>query len=218
AADMHYENRLAKETAIIVKFCELAKEFCDDTEKGYLQGPVPQDRIKALPILQHYNAPTRLLDWTANPLIALYFAAIHHHNKDGAIWWFKRNAFYDEVGKRWEKHGLRRHPEQDDGIDLNDTAFNTDGPPWISELNCLVPFPRIRVQQGFFTIAGRLGFEHGVLIADVLKKEDYGRIIIPNSWKQQILDRLRTVNIHSRSIDYPGADLVGIHLTQELKI
>jgi hypothetical protein len=218
STDTHYENRLAEETAIIVKFCQLAKEFCDDAEKRYLQGPVPQNRIKALPILQHHNAPTRLLDWTANPLIALYFAAIHNHDKDGTIWWFKRKPFCDEIVKRWGKYGLRRHPEQNNEIDLNDTAFNTDGPPWISELNCLVPFHRIGVQQGFFTIAGRLGFEHSALIADVLKKEEYGRIIIPHSWKQQILDHLRINDIHSGRIDYPGADLAGIHLAQDLKM
>jgi hypothetical protein len=217
AIDMRYEYRLAEETAIIVKFCQLAKEFCDDTEKEYLQGPMPQDRIKALPILQHHNAPTRLLDWTAYPLVALYFAAIHHHDKDGAIWWFKRKAFYDEVGQRWEKYGLSRHPEQNNGIDLNDTAFNTDGPAWITELNCMVPFHRIKVQQGFFTVAGRLASEHSDLIAKVLKEEEYGRIIIPHSWKQQILDRLRIMNIHSSSIDYPGADLAGMHLAQCLK-
>jgi phosphoglycolate phosphatase len=31
------------------------------------------------------------------------------------------------------------------------------------------------------------------------------------------LDRLRNMNIHSRSLDYPGADLVGIDLTRDLK-
>ena len=215
--DMRYEYRLAEETAIIVKFCQIAKEFCDDIEKKYLQGPMPQNRIKALPILQHHNAPTRLLDWTAIPLVALYFATIHHHDKDGAIWWFKRKAFYDEVGQRWKKYGLNRHPEQNNEIDLNDTAFNIDGPPWISELNCLIPFKRIKDQHGFFTVAGRLGFEHDKLIAELLGKGQYGRIIVPALWKQEILNRLRNMDIHSKKLDYPGADLVGIYLTNALK-
>lgn len=216
--DIAYETRLAEEASIIVKFCQLAEEFCDSIEKKYLQGQMPQDRIKALPILRHYGAPTRLLDWTLSPLVALYFAAIHHHDKDGAIWWFKRKAFCNEVGQRWEKHGLRRHPEQKNEIDLNDTAFNTDGPRWISELNCLFPFHRIELQQGFFTIAGRLGFEHGELIANLLGKGQYGRIIVPASLKQKVLDRLRTMNIHSKSLDYPGADIVGMGIKDELKV
>ncbi|MGY3804467.1 FRG domain-containing protein [Pigmentibacter ruber] len=35
--------------------------------------------------LQHYHMPTRLLDWSENPLIALFFAACNDYNKDGAI-------------------------------------------------------------------------------------------------------------------------------------
>ncbi len=215
--DMHYEHRLAEETAIIVKFCQLAKEFCDVTEIKYLQGQMPQNRIKALMILQHHNAPTRLLDWTAIPIVALYFATIHSHDKDGAIWWYKREAFYNAVDQRWKEYGLNRHPEKNNEIDLNDTAFNLDGPPWISELNCIIPFNRIKVQNGFFTVAGRLGLEHDKLIADMLGKGQYGRIIVPALWKQEILNRLRTMDIHSKSLDYPGADIVGKDLTNNLK-
>ena len=51
-----------------------------------LLGHQPKSNFDWLFIMQHYGVPTRLLDWTESPLVALYFAVNSHDKKNGAVW------------------------------------------------------------------------------------------------------------------------------------
>src|SRR3990172_7571341 len=50
--------------------------------------PPNEDNWEWLMIAQHYGAPTRLLDWTTNPLVALYFACLgdERYDVEGAVY------------------------------------------------------------------------------------------------------------------------------------
>lgn len=212
-----YATRLAAELAVLEKFYILAHNYLGVNEEQRLNQAHANNKISALTLLQHYRAPTRMLDWTHSPWIALYFAVIEHHDKDGVIWWFYQKAFQEEIHRRWEDvYNMKRYPPINE-VNLNDTAFRTDGPEWITILRCIVTFHRIEVQQGFFSVAGRLGSDHGALIADALSEGQFARIVIPALWKQEILNRLHNMNINSRSLDYPGADFIGAGITRDLK-
>ena len=68
------------ERNIIEHFKRIAPALTQNT-------PNQNDHCRWLFLMQHHGAPTRLLDWTENALVALYFAVENFSaGKDGELW------------------------------------------------------------------------------------------------------------------------------------
>lgn len=80
---------------------------------------------------QHIGVPTRLLDWSVNPLVALYFALEANSDTDRVVYAVKYSKYLHEVDHR------------------NTSPFNN-----MQEGRFTAPlaFDRIRAQRGVFTI------------------------------------------------------------------
>ena len=93
-----------------------------------------------LALAQHYGLPTRLLDWTVNPLVATYFAVKQSGNSDGAIYAFYQRGSVDV--------GLAREPQQD-GHPNQPEPFDTTN---IQKIKPRYITSRLLAQDGIFTI------------------------------------------------------------------
>jgi hypothetical protein len=78
----------------------LLREFQRRFHHYEIHVPAPSDKIEWLAIMQHYGAPTRLLDWTYSKYIGLYFSikSYNDENMNHALWaidlrWLQNKSF-----------------------------------------------------------------------------------------------------------------------------
>lgn len=98
-----------------------------------IQGRLPADKWEWYFLMQHYGVPTRLLDWTENALIALYFAIEGHpSNCDAGVW---------VLDPTWLNRRLRKGVE---GAMLHDWH---EAQPYLHELESAFEGKKVRVSM-----------------------------------------------------------------------
>jgi hypothetical protein len=137
------------ETDVTTRFVQrslpfLGRHFLDDWDKLFL--------------MQHYGVPTRLLDWSENPFVSIFFALVENGSKingDAAIW------MCDPIA--WNKAALSHISFSGGILDQNSDSVRAYRPG--SDLAAmLVPpvmiygsynSPRIVAQRGGFALFGQ---------------------------------------------------------------
>lgn len=204
----NHKYALGSELGMLRHFIQEASPIINLNSKEY---------VRWLEIAQHYGMPTRLLDWTENPLVALFFACIDKRQKDGTLWILHKPNY-----AIWKD----TNNEQINKSTFEDNIFNL-----ISRRDCSHKYPflytpyyfdtRMSAQSSWFMVWGteELSFEDMLnddcYISQTKKTDMPGnfahKLYIKSCDKQRIMRELDTCGINSKTL-FPGLEGVGKYI------
>jgi|GEM_PF-1846080 len=199
------------------------------------------DILMAWELMQHYGAPSRLLDWSHDPYTAIFFACSDLEETDGAFFIFSIgnlqssqfidnhpkisiNEHYDELLKSRDKTFF---------LNLNASLNGTEHKEYISSITDPIPTNRMINQHAEFTISTEILEPHDITadrirfrntkVLGAKKPSNVQKIIVPKELKPEFLKRLdeeKGINSTSMYPDFDntnGLDKTG-ELTREIAI
>jgi hypothetical protein len=162
----------------------LFRIFCREAI-GY-GGTTPANDWEWLSLAQHHGLPTRLLDWTYNPLVALYFAVEANEESDGKL-------FALHAPKSASEHDRDSSPFE---IRLPVKYF----PNIVS--------PRIRAQEGLFVVCHKLESPLDKGLRGDWRVDEH---LVQSAAKKALRYELFRLGVHASSM-FPDLDGLGARL------
>jgi len=193
-------------------FVAYEKHLLTSFRKYALRSAVHGDWVwNWLSLAKHHGLPTRLLDWTYSPFVAMHFAThnVRDFEQDGAIWCVDYRQSNELLPRK-----MRKILEEDDANIfttemLNRVARTLDEFDALGDDEFVLFFEppsldeRIVNQFALFSLpsSAKLSLE------ELLKQREatYRRIILPAALKWEIRDKLDQANITERVL-FPGLD------------
>jgi hypothetical protein len=219
----HYNlDRKSIESDLLFRFQQQAHQFIRHI-------PDVDDKASWVALMQHYGVPTRLLDWTRSPYVALYFAIESAQSRT-----FERKDDTSPAIWAIDLQWLKTQEEKHFGLIPTDTKARTaylnellvqNKKPLIVQIDPLHANERMFAQQGLFLwkLVQEVPFFDQILISMIrdviLERQVIRKLEINQSLRISFLENLRSMNIHRASL-FPDLDgfCQSLKLDLEIKV
>jgi hypothetical protein len=162
--------------------------------------------------MQHFIAPTRLLDWSRSPFVAAYFACESNPEGDGAVWSLDVRLGDFTMPTSFSDTPTNRQRKDTERVFLAEKPKRT-----LHLLNMGLRNERMVAQQGVFMLSPDAAALHDDILRDLPeqdpKEPKFRKIQIPKEKKREFFHHLLAMNINARSL-FPGIDGVGRSISE----
>jgi hypothetical protein len=191
-AAAHLEEQLIKEFQVRAKILFPANHL-----------PPEDSRLEWLLLIQHHGGLTRLLDWSANPLVALYFASKDLPEEDGVVWCVDTlvhklcSVIYatdptGSLGNQYEPPVVFREPTS--------------------------PNRRTAAQSSVYSLTGDVHVDQQSLLLEMaaqFSSKCICKIVVPARRKREVLYRLDQLSVNAFTM-FPTLDGLGAYMSERL--
>lgn len=188
------DSSLSRETNYINHEAEMYYEILSLKPDSFINDRTVYERLITM---QHFGMPTRLMDVTRNPLVAIFFACnnLQRANVDGIVYTFKKENkdFLNFEDEKLEKLRILFDKSNGKTIDLSKDPFLSK----IWFIRGVAKNQRINSQSGDFIFVGS-----GANVEKELIDLPKLTIVIDSKTKKTLLEQLESLNIHGGAV-YP---------------
>jgi hypothetical protein len=187
----HHDSWRAFQQDVLERFAKYARPQL---------APLPASDEEWLTHAQHHGVPTRLLDWTTNPLKALFWAVEDplSVDDDGYVWIF--------TPRHWRDEPIKQTALDDDRlVPFLPKLINTRV---VAQEACFVSFPLPDNTDPLVPMNELVGKDKGIKALDVLG--------VPAQAKAALGLQLRALGVTHRTL-YPDLHGIGLHIAAEMR-
>lgn len=194
------EQRMTKETILLETFAKEADLHFSSGDRQLIEVAHLKWKTRrntgTVFVGRHYGLPTRCVDWTLDPFIALFFACRRDFDNSGVVWWMDSDVFSYALATQWmpfygKKENIADDFEQDfvNGKD-KEVLIRLRYPEWME---------RPTKQKALITMSGQYDVHHDEAIHR-LGVRKCGRFIISPQMKSDLLNKLNRWGINGATL------------------